>query len=100
MAIKLGVGEAKKWNGSCVKLFSDCQEAIEAIAGKEDFWCWGGYTLNAIGNELRSMKDCTFTHIARDSNGVAHLLAKLANAPTGLPDWINIKVKEWVQELW
>lgn len=54
VAIKLGLEEAKNWNCASVKLFPDCQEALDAIADKKSFWGRGGYTLSTIWNELRS----------------------------------------------
>lgn len=100
IAIKVGLEEARKGGAKRVGIFSNCLEVVKAINEKDQLWCRGGYTLNIIQKELLSSTDCYFSHILREYNSIAHLLARLGSSPADLPDWIGNKVNEWVQDLW
>lgn len=99
IAIKMGILEAKQLLSSKIVVCSDSLDAINLIKNKGELRCWGGYTLNTILRELRAFKYCSFIHICRDTNTVAHTLAKQSRTPANLPDWFSIEVTKWALEL-
>lgn len=100
IGIRIGLSQARKIMTGKIGICSDNLEAINAINGKEELRCRGGYTLNTILKELLLFKDCKFVHISRYLNSAANDMARYAASPADLPDWVGTKMTSWMQELW
>lgn len=99
IAIKLGLDEVRKFGAKRVGLFQIAWRRSRQFVRQKKIWCWGGYTLNIIRDELKEFKHSIMKHIGRDYNSAVHLLAKLAGSPTDISDWVGNKVIDWVQDL-
>lgn len=98
LAIREGLKGIQGWDGYVV-MFADCQEVVNAINEKEQFWNRSGYTLEWIKEELCRKVSWRCFHFPRIYNEAAYWFASSVRTPTNSPYWIGTRVKDWLQEL-